>query len=190
MFEAPPVPNAPWGFATGLMKYFFYGDPDWTYEDYDFSDYAHNATRLSPTLDATDPNLSEHRANGGKLIIDNGWMDGSLSAYGTIDYYENVLAFDKTARDDVRLFIRPGVAHCLGGPGPDGTNYIAALETWLNTGVAPEKLDAPFVNPMTREPTGNGRIICAHPGIVTYDGFGDPNDPASFSCENFDPTQR
>ncbi|CTQ61138.1 DUF6351 family protein [Roseibium album] len=190
VFEAPPVPNARWGFATGLMKYFFYSDPDWTYKDYDFSDYAHNAARLSPTLDATDPNLSEFRANGGKLIIDNGWMDGSLSAYGTIDYYENVLAFDKTARDDVRLFIRPGVAHCQGGPGPDGTNYIAALEIWLNTGVAPEKLDAPFVNPMTREPTGNGRIICAHPGTVTYDGSGDPNDPASFSCENFDLTRR
>ena len=28
---------------------------------------------------------------GGKLIIDNGWMDASLSAHGTIDYYDSVL---------------------------------------------------------------------------------------------------
>ena len=42
--------------------------------------------------------------------------------------------FDPTARDDVRLFVRPGVTHCMGGPGPDGTNYIAALEEWLDSG--------------------------------------------------------
>jgi len=182
-FEAPPLPNARWGFATELMKYFFYSDAEWTYEDYDFSDFAHHAARLAPTLDADSPDLSAFRANGGKLIIDNGWMDGSLSAYGTINYYESVLSFDETARDDVRLFVRPGVTHCQVGPGPDGTNYIAALEAWLDSGVAPDQLDAPFVNPLTRIPTGGGRIICAHPRVVTYDGSGDPNVPASFTCE-------
>jgi hypothetical protein len=182
-FVPPDIPNARWGFATELMKYFYYGDPDWMYEDYDFSDFAHHSARLASTLDADNPDLSKFRANGGKLIIDNGWMDGSLSAHGTIKYYESVLAFDETARDDVRLFVRPGVAHCQGGPGPDGTDYMAALETWLDTGVAPEQLDAPFVTPVGREPTGRGRIICAHPRVVTYDGSGDPNEPSSFSCE-------
>jgi hypothetical protein len=183
-FEAPTAPNARWGFTTELMKYFFYSDPNWTYRNYDFSDFAHHAARLATTLDADNPDLSKFRANGGKLIIDNGWMDGSLSAYGTLDYYKSVLVFDKTAREDVRLFLRPGVTHCQGGPGPDGTNYIAALEAWLGSGVAPEQLDAPFVNPMTRKPTGSGRIICAHPGVVTYDGNGDPKKPASFSCQS------
>lgn len=182
-FDAPDVPNARWGFATGMMKYFFHSDPDWTYENYDFADFAHHSARLASTLNADNPDLSEFRKNGGKLIIDNGWMDGSLSAYGTIKYYESVLAFDETAGDDVRLFIRPGVTHCWGGPGPDGTNYIAALEKWLDTGVAPEQLDAPFVDPITRKPTGGGRIICAHPSVVTYDGTGKPNDPMSFSCQ-------
>ncbi len=183
-FEEPPIPNATWGFATQMMKYFFYNDPDWTYEGYDFSDYAHHAERLSSSVDADNPDLSKFRANGGKLILDNGWMDGSLTAYGTINYYESVLALDPTARDDVRLFVRPGVTHCSGGPGPDGTNYIAALEEWLDTGVAPDQLDAPFVDPRTRQPDGRGgRIICAHPSVVTYDGSGDPNSPESFRCE-------
>ena len=65
------------------------------------------------------PDLSAFRARGGKLIID----------------------FDSSVRDDVRLFLTPGVAHCRGG-----------------------------------------HIICAHPQVVTYDGSGAPNDPASFSC--------
>ncbi|WP_226688838.1 tannase/feruloyl esterase family alpha/beta hydrolase [Ruegeria arenilitoris] len=77
-----------------------------------------------------------------------------------------------------------GVTLCQNGPGPDATNYIAALEEWLDTGVAPELLDAAYVHPVTREPTGQGgRIICAHPTVVTYDGSGDPSSPDSFSCE-------
>ncbi len=183
-FEEPPIPNARWGFTTQLMKHFFYSDPEWTYDGYDFTGYNHHAARLAPTLDADNPDLSAFRANGGKLIIDNGWMDGSLTAYGTIDYYESVIEFDPTAREDVRLFVRPGVTHCNGGPGPDGTNYITALEAWLDTGVAPDQLDAPYVDPKTRQPNGKGgRIICAHPSVVTYDGAGEANDPSSFSCE-------
>lgn len=183
-YEAPPIPNATWGFSSQLMKNFFYSDPDWTYAGYDFSDFAHHAARVGPTLDADNPDLSAFRANGGKLILDNGWMDGSLSPYGTIDYYEKVLEMDPSARDDVRLFVRPGVTHCRFGPGPDGTDYVAALEAWLDTGVAPNQLAAPYVHPVTREPTGQGgRIICAHPAVVTYDGSGDPNDPGSFSCQ-------
>jgi Tannase and feruloyl esterase len=184
VFPDPVTPNARWAFATGLMRYFIISDPEWSYEGYDFSDFAQRVATLAPTLDADSPDLSAFRVAGGKLIIDNGWMDGSMTAYGTIDYYESVIDFDSTARDDVRLFVRPGVAHCSGGPGPDGTNYIVALEEWLDSGVAPEQLDSPYASfAPGRPPTGQGgRIICAHPNVVTYDGSGDPNSPVSFSC--------
>ena len=183
-FEDPVTPNARWAFATGLMRYFIFSDPNWSYQGYDFSDFAQKTARIAHTLDADKPDLSAFRGRGGKLIIDNGWMDASLSAYKTIDYYDSVIDFDPSARDDVRLFVRPGVTHCMGGPGPDGTNYIAALERWVDSGVAPEKLDAPYAAPVPGRPhTGEGgRIICAHPNVVTYDGSGAPNDPGSFSC--------
>ena len=168
----------------GLMRNFIFSDPDWSYVGHDFSNHAQISARIAQSLNADNPDLSEFRAQGGKLIIDNGWMDASLTPHGTIDYYESVIDFDPTARDDVRLFVRPGITHCMLGPGPDGTDYIAALEGWLDTGVAPDQLDAPFASPAPgRPPTGQGgRIICAHPAVVTYDGSGDPNDPASFSC--------
>jgi feruloyl esterase len=183
-FDTIVAPNARWAFTMGLMRNFIFSDPGWSYAGYDFSDFAEKAASVAQTLDADNPDLSAFRARGGKLIIDNGWMDGSLTPHGTIDYYESVIAFDPTARDDVRLFVRPGVAHCSGGPGPDGTNYIVALEEWLDSGVAPEQLDSPYAGfAPGRPPTGQGgRIICAHPGVVTYDGSGDPNSPASFSC--------
>ena len=187
-FEIPVTPNARWAFAMGMMRFFIFSDPEWSYAGYDFSDFAQKTAPLASTVDADSPDLSAFRAAGGKLIIDNGWMDGSLTPHGTIDYYESVINFDPTASDDVRLFVRPGVAHCQGGPGPDGTNYIVALEEWLDSGVAPEQLDAPYATSAPgRPPSGRGgRIICAHPNVVTYDGSGDPNDPASFSCAKTD----
>jgi feruloyl esterase len=181
-FPAPKVANATWGFAMGVMGSFLYNDPDWTYAGYDFSDFPEKAARVATTLNADNPDLSAFRARGGKLIIDNGWMDASLSPYHTIAYYEQVLELDPSARNDVRLFLRPGVTHCRLGPGPDGTDYLAAMDAWLDTGEAPEQLPAVFRD-IAGQPTGGGRIVCAYPNVVTYRGEGDPRDPASFSCE-------
>jgi len=182
-FSAPATPNGAWAFSTGIFRSFLYNDPEWSYAGYDFSDFAQKAARVAPTLNADNPDLSAFRARGGKLIIDNGWMDGSMSAYGTLNYYANVLSHDSTARDDVRLFLRPGVTHCMIGPGPDGTNYLAAIDEWVESGEAPEQLPASFRALLPGQPEGGGRILCAHPGVVTYDGSGDPRDAASFSCE-------
>ena len=112
-FQAPPSPNGTWAFSMGIFRYFLYNDPNWNYVGYDFSDFAQKAARVAPTLNSDDPDLSAFRSHGGKLIIDNGWMDGSMSAYGTIQYYDRVLKLDSAAREDIRLFVRPGVTHCM-----------------------------------------------------------------------------
>jgi len=182
-FTAPATPNASWAFSNGIFRFFLYNDPDWSYAGYDFSDFAQKAARVASTLNADNPDLSSFRARGGKLIIDNGWMDGSMSAYGTLKYYESVLSHDPTARNDVRLFLRPGVTHCMIGPGPDGTNYLAAIDEWVESGEAPEQLPAPFRALLPGQPEGGERILCAHPNVVTYDGSGDPRDPVNFSCQ-------
>jgi feruloyl esterase len=180
-FMAPPAPNGTWAFSTGIFRYFLYNDPTWNYAGYDFSDFAQKAARVAHTLNADNPDLSDFRSRGGKLILDNGWMDGSMSAYGTIKYYERVLEFDPTAAEDVRLFIRPGVTHCNVGPGPDGTDYLDAIDDWVESGKAPEKLPASYRSPVGKV-TGGGRILCAWPSVVRYRGDGDPKDPASFFC--------
>jgi feruloyl esterase len=154
-FPPPPTPNASWAFGTGILRYFLYNDPDWSYVGYDFSDFAHKASRVAATLNADNPDLSAFRARGGKLIIDNSWMDASMSALGTIKYYERVLAVHSDAREDVRLFLRPGVTHCMLGPGPDGTDYLTAIDEWVESGEAPEQLPALFRNPRG-QPTGGG----------------------------------
>ncbi len=104
----------------------------------------------------------------------------AATAYGTIQYYEEVLANDPSALDDVRLFIMPGVDHCSGGIGPDWVDYLDVIDEWVETGVAPDSVLAVW-----RETLGHGtgaRPVCAYPKVAQYDGAGDPRDPASFTC--------
>ena len=69
----------------------------------------------------------------------------------------------------------------LPGPGPDGTDYLTAIDEWVKTGEAPEQLPAPF-RELAGQATAGGRILCAYPMVVTYDGEGDPRDSSSFFC--------
>ena len=133
-FDNPVAPDARWGFAMGLMRFFISSDPDWSYVGYDVSHFAEETVALAETVNTNDPDPSAFRDHGDKLTIDNGWMGGSLTPHGTIDYYERGVAFDPKARDGVRLFVRPAVAYCVGGTGPDSTNHIVALESWLDSG--------------------------------------------------------
>lgn len=180
-YPAPVSPNGAWAFATGIFKYFLYNDANWNYADYDFKDFSEKAARVAYTLNADNPDLSAFRARGGKLIMDNGWMDGSMSAYNTIEYYDSVIAHDATAQKDVRLFLRPGVAHCVFGPGPDVTDYLTAIDEWVESGNAPEQLPTQFRGP-DFQPIDEGRILCAHPKVAKYDGKGNTRDAASFTC--------
>ena len=179
-FEAPVVPSAFYGFGNGIMKYFVYNDPDWTYEDYDFDTLARDSARIADTLNATDPDLSSFRDRGGKLILYSGWSDAAVPAAGVIGYYEAVLAHDQTAAADVRLFMMPGVEHCFGGPGPSWLNYLEVIDTWVEAGEAPDQLTAFWLNEQM-QPEGS-RPVCAYPAYPVYKGSGDPRDASSFSC--------
>jgi feruloyl esterase len=179
-FEAPVAPSAFYGFGNGIMRYFVYNDPDWTYEDYDFDTLERDSARAADTLNATDPDLSAFRERGGKLIIYSGWSDAAAPAAAVIGYYEDVLAHDATAAADVRLFMMPGVEHCFGGPGPSWVNFLTEIDRWVETGQAPKQVTAYWLNDQML-PDGS-RPVCAYPKVVTYDGVGDPRDASSFGC--------
>jgi feruloyl esterase len=179
-FEAPVVPNAFYGFGNGIMKYFVYNDPDWSYEDYDFGTLKKDSERIAATLNATNPDLSAYRERGGKLLIYSGWSDAAVPAEGVIGYYEDVLAHDETAVADVRLFMMPGVEHCFGGPGPSWVNFLTEIDEWVEAGEAPGQVTAYWLNEQM-QPDGS-RPVCAYPNLLEYDGVGDPRDASSFSC--------
>jgi feruloyl esterase len=179
-FKVPVAPNLFYAFGNGIMKYFVYNNPDWTYENYDFDRLERDSARVAETLNATNPDLSAFRKRGGKLIIYSGWSDAAAPAGAIIGYYEDVLADDKTAADDVRLFMMPGVEHCFGGPGPSWVNWLEEMDKWVETGTTPDQVTVYFVDEKM-QPAGS-RLLCAYPQVAKYDGKGNPRDVSSFTC--------
>jgi feruloyl esterase len=179
-FEAPVVPNFFFGFGMEIMRYFVYNDPEWTYEGYDWDNFHRDSERVAQTLNATSPDLSAFREQGGKLLIYNGWSDPAQTNHTFIDYYEQVLALDDTAADDVRMFLMPGVEHCFGGPGPSWVNFLDEIDNWVESGDAPGQVIAYWLDE-NMQPSGS-RPVCAYPAVAKYDGEGDARAASSFSC--------
>jgi feruloyl esterase len=179
-FKPPIAPSLFYAFGNGIMKYFVYNDPDWTYKNYNFDTFRKDTERVAETLNATNPDLSAFRKRGGKLIFYSGWSDNAQPGQAMIGYYEDVLAHDKTAAEDARLFMMPGVEHCFGGPGPSFVNFLTEIDKWVESGKAPEQATAYWVDEKF-QPTGS-RPICVYPKVAKYDGKGDPRDASSFRC--------
>ena len=181
-FSAPVTPNAHHAFGNGVMKYLVYHDPEWNYADYTFETFEADVATVGPTLNATNPDLSAFREHGGKLLLHNGWADMALTPLGTIEYYEQVLARDASAAEDVRLLLLPGVDHCAGGVGPSFVHMLNAIDRWVETGDAPEQLTAYWLDEQNQ--TDGSRPVCAYPSWLKYNGSGDPREASSFSCVN------
>jgi hypothetical protein len=98
----------------------------------------------APIMDATDPNLSAFQARGGKLIQYHGWNDPGIAPGYSLEYYSRVLAAMGPARvaDFYRLYMVPGMLHCGGGDAPTQVDWQAAIEDWVQQGVAPGVLTA------------------------------------------------
>ena len=168
-------PSAAFGFGVDFMRYMVVHDADWRYDTLDFDGFRERAATVAGALSAVSPDLDAFREAGGKLLLYHGWSDAALSALATVDYVDSVYARDPSARDDVRLFLMPGVLHCAGGPGPWMVDYLDAVEQWVDTGQAPDTLTAGFAE------GGGARPLCAHPAQAAYTG-GDDRSPESFEC--------
>ncbi len=169
------VPTAAFGFGTGLARYFVYQDPNWSYEDYDFSTWGADSQAIQKTLNADNPDLDAYRKRGGKLLLFHGWSDSALSPKATINYVSSVYQREPAAKDDVRLFLMPGVLHCFGGNGPTVVDWLGAMEQWQKTQKPPSELEAGFAS------GGGGRKLCAWPAQAVFLG-GDDRSPGSFEC--------
>ncbi len=197
-------PANPFPIPIAHYKWLVFADPAWDWKTFQFDDpadyqaHVKAEAKLAPILNATNPDLRQFQGRGGKLLQYHGWNDQLISAQNSIDYYESVLRFFEggdgkkplvTAQQEVqsfyRLFMAPGMAHCSGGTGPNTFDMQAALEAWVERGIAPEQIVA------TRSVNGvvdRARPLCAYPKIAVYKGKGDTNDAANFECRA--PTSR
>ncbi|XPT01392.1 hypothetical protein M3J09_010528 [Ascochyta lentis] len=157
---------------------------DSTFDPYNYTQAAWNAAfhasvqQYTSTLGTSDPDLSEFKNAGGKIITWHGMADRSIPFNNTLIYYDRVLALDANATDFYRVYLAPGVDHCAGGVGAAPTDPLVALVSWVEDGVVPRVLAA------NRTVDGSmwKRELCLYPLVSIYKG-GDPAAAASYSCE-------
>jgi feruloyl esterase len=128
-------------------------------------------------VDAVNPDLSKFKKSGGKLLLSHGWGDTGITPENTVLYYESLLdKMGANQSDWVRLFMAPGMGHCGGGPGVNTFDSIAALEKWVEQGVAPATMTGVGANGFTRP-------LCPYPQYAEYKGSGDLKDGSNWACK-------
>ncbi|KAL4883369.1 feruloyl esterase [Aspergillus karnatakaensis] len=141
--------------------------------------FEHAVQEFSGFIDAADPDLSEFRNAGGKMIAYHGMADPSIPTKGTEFYYDSVKERLPDVHDFYRFFESPGLGHCAGGAGGQPTTVFNALRRWVENGTAPETLPVEYA-------AANGTIfhrkLCPYPQKARYVG-GDASVASSFRCE-------
>jgi hypothetical protein len=128
-----------------------------------------------------DPDLTQFRDRGGKIIIAHGLTDQLIPADGTIDYYQRILQ-RMGGREAVgrfaRLFLAPGVDHGFRGPGATPVGQMEAIVRWVEHGTPPDMLTA-------ERRDGSGKVIRTrplfpYPQVAKYKGNGSTDDAENF----------
>jgi feruloyl esterase len=123
---------------------------------------------------------------GGKLLIYHGYDDLIISPYSSIWFYEDLAerngGYEKL-QEHARLFMVPGMQHCVGGSGPNTFDTLSALEKWVEKGAAPDAISATH---STNNVVDRTMPLCKFPEQAHYEGSGDANDPSNWSCPQKD----
>jgi feruloyl esterase len=103
-----------------------------------------------------------------------------LTPLASIRYHDQVYARDHSAGDYFRTFLLPGVLHCNGGVGPDAVDWPNVIDSWVQTGKAPERVVARKV---VSGETTRTRPLCPYPRKAEYSGTGSTDDERNFVCK-------
>jgi Tannase and feruloyl esterase len=161
-----------------------FNDLRWDFKRLNFDSHMALVDKIEGGLiNAMDPNLKPFVASGGKLLMYHGWADPQIPAGSSVQYYQTVLDTMGGAakvKENVRLFMVPGMAHCGGGTGTSTFDMLAALEQWVEHKFAPAQIGASRV---INGKTDRTRPLCAFPQVATYKGSGSVDDAANFVCK-------
>ncbi len=151
--------------------------------------------RLASALNANQSDLNDFALHGGKLMLYTGLADPGVPFPDVVAYYDRALATSKAAggRDFARLFLVPGMGHCIGGPGITDigqpfsaqvpvareSDALMTLVAWTEGAAAPGQLIAR--KPADGAAAAQERPICAYPALPEY-RHGDVSKRESFVC--------
>jgi len=136
--------------------------------------------QLTGIQDANKTDLSAFQARGGKILMAHGVHDGLVSSRATRQYLTRIQG--TMGATNVRSFLRyyeiPGYNHAVSSQFNASWDSVTVLEDWVERGVAPPAQ----VVADTAGVAGRTRPLCEFPTWPKYNGSGDVNAAASFTC--------
>ncbi|WP_222432769.1 tannase/feruloyl esterase family alpha/beta hydrolase [Caenimonas sedimenti] len=180
----PPVQanGIAWFYGAGAIQYFYARDPNLDVRKYNPQDHLPRIRQVSALMDATNPDLTEFRQRGGKLIMLENMGDYAQSPYAGIGYFQSVVKRmgESRVEDFFKLYTAPGVDH-VGTGAPGNAELFPALVDWVENGRAPGGLAV--VEQEAKPPfrVTRARPLCEWPKWPRY-RRGDVNAAESFEC--------
>ncbi len=178
------VNNPPPGPSYNWLR--FNWDKDWQpIVNLGYSQYWDHAVYKDGQFVPTQGGLEPLKARGGKVIQYHGLGDVmSPTSSMFYDTLVKTMGPEKT-QSFYKLYLVPGMGHCRGGIGCyDGnTNlWFLPLVDWVEKGIEPKS----FVGKRVATPflTARTRPICPYPQVARYNGTGNIDEAANFTCVN------
>ena len=181
------APARGWALADTTLKYVVNLDPNYNTQTFphDVTTNTVGAAALAKfdqmTIGGNTDNpahLDEFVRQKRKMIMYHGTDDHGLSYYQTQRFYDQLDLGQRgqgaTVKAQIRLFTVPGMAHCGGGVGPNTFDMLAALENWVERGVAPDSIVA--------SRRGRTMPLCPYPQAAKYKGTGDVMVAGNWEC--------
>jgi hypothetical protein len=191
--------DGPGGFSISeqYLSYWVQQNPTFAWQtitEATFADFFRKSElKFHDVIGTDNPDLSEFREHGGKMITYHGLADLLIFPRGTYNYYNRATKRAgglKEVQKFYRFFPYAGNSHCGGNFGQpnapliNGTNLFNALVNWVENGVAPDSIVA--YNAPTLATATVVRPVCKYPDKLVYDGVGSTNVASSFACKHED----
>ena len=153
--------NAGFSVINAVLGDMVYLNPSYDVRKFDIETDLGITAQIEGMMAASDTDLSPAIAKGAKFLFWHGWADPALNPLNTIDYVEAARKrLGSGKADAIRLFLAPGMTHCGGGAGAtDVWNSSAEMDKWLDTGKAPEQIEA--VKRTRRSCRSQAAALCA-----------------------------